>query len=329
MVTRAASVLADTSVHSIRRAFLASFPSARSGAGDSTLELAALDESYRLEPPQVLEGDALARRRIWGAPNVGFSAFLDGTQRSSELGYVRTVPIVHGSVGAVIRERRDRRMMTWRHVVRHHLYASRPLLTEGEWTSLADIGLPIVDTSDDEAAGAEHPGALREAALKRVMRERESVECELTRAWVAERGEVLFVDGGISAAMEGAHAAHVVGVVKSHGTLFADSSSLGEVFSVGVGERTTAFLVMPRHRAAVASWYLRLRDAAGHDPLWGLVRVEIASDGTLTGAALGARADEVSRWILVEAAPTAHPDARWDTMVYGIRDCEVFLKAIQ
>ena len=44
---------------------------------------------------------------------------------------------------------------------------------------------------------------------------------------------------------------------------------------------------------------------------------------------LGERADEVSRWILAEASPLALPDARWDKMVYGVRDCEEFLRAIQ
>jgi hypothetical protein len=45
--------------------------------------------------------------------------------------------------------------------------------------------------------------------------------------------------------------------------------------------------------------------------------------------ALARRADEVSAWVLAEALPLAVPDARWDKMVYGIRDCEEFLKAIQ
>jgi hypothetical protein len=40
------------------------------------------------------------------------------------------------------------------------------------------------------------------------------------------------------------------------------------------------------------------------------------------------RADEVSRWILAEVAPVSLPDGRWDKMVYGVRDCEEFLRAI-
>ena len=40
------------------------------------------------------------------------------------------------------------------------------------------------------------------------------------------------------------------------------------------------------------------------------------------------RADEVSRWILAEVSPVALPDGRWDKMVYGVRDCEEFLRAV-
>ena len=79
----------------------------------------------------------------------------------------------------------------------------------------------------------------------------------------------------------------------------------------------------------VASWYLRLRDPAGHDPLWGLVRVEVRHEPEATRAQITARADRTSRRVLGERTPTAHPDARWDTMVYGIRDCEALLKATQ
>jgi hypothetical protein len=54
------------------------------------------------------------------------------------------------------------------------------------------------------------------------------------------------------------------------------------------------------------------------------VRVEVADADP---ARVGARADEVSRWILAEAAPLALPDPRWDKMVYGVRDCEEYLRA--
>ena len=82
-------------------------------------------------------------------------------------------------------------------------------------------------------------------------------------------------------------------------------------------------------RAAVASWYLRLRDPAGHDPMWGLVRIEAADRRAAESPdELTARADRISRWVLAEAAPLALPDGRWDKMVYGVRDCEEFLRAV-
>ncbi|HNV76892.1 MAG TPA: hypothetical protein PKH96_19580, partial [Gemmatimonadaceae bacterium] len=38
-------------------------------------------------------------------------------------------------------------------------------------------------------------------------------------------------------------------------------------------------------------------------------------------------ADRISQWVAAESAPLSLPDARWDTMAYGIRDCEVYLRA--
>jgi hypothetical protein len=73
----------------------------------------------------------------------------------------------------------------------------------------------------------------------------------------------------------------------------------------------------------VMSWYLRLRDAKGHDPMWGLVRVEVAESERPTE-----RADEISTWVMAETSPLALPDGRWDKMAYGVRDCEEFLRAI-
>ena len=98
---------------------------------------------------------------------------------------------------------------------------------------------------------------------------------------------------------------------------------MGLVLGLREGERTTAVGLSSPRRNPVASWYLRLRDAGGRSPLFGLVRVEVAREGDLT-----ARADLVSRWLLAERAPVALPDQRWDVMVYGIRECEQYLSAI-
>jgi hypothetical protein len=118
--------------------------------------------------------------------------------------------------------------------------------------------------------------------------------------------------------------------VKSHRTLYVDGADLRTVLGLKRGQRSSVFRVTSRRRTAVASWYLRLRDPAGHDPMWGLVRVEASERASATERPedLTRRANEISRWVIAEASPLALPDARWDKMAYGIRDCEEYLKAI-
>ena len=88
------------------------------------------------------------------------------------------------------------------------------------------------------------------------------------------------------------------------------------------------FRVTSPKRTTVASWYLRLRDPRGTRSDVGSGARRDREPPSATSATIGDRADEVSRWILAEVAPLALPDARWDKMVYGIRDCEEFLRAV-
>jgi hypothetical protein len=162
-----------------------------------------------------------------------------------------------------------------------------------------------------------------------VQRDRSALERELAEAWCAEGEGDLFIDGGISESRDVATSRSVVGVVKSHQQLYVHGDDLGTILHLAAAERSSVARVAPRARTPVASWYLRLRGATGHDPLWGLVRVEIADPKGASRHDIAARADEVSRWVLAEALPLALPDGRWDKMVYGIRDCEEFLRAIQ
>lgn len=253
-------------------------------------------------------------------------AFLDGVQQSRVVTYIDGAPIVHGTAAAAVRERRDRRMHTWHSRVEHRLYAPRQHLPGEVWDRLAP--LQPVDSSaheGDEPAPSRHPLSTLERAVHLVQAHREELEHRLAERWCDHECRPLFVDGGISGSERVARNSCVVGVVKSHRTLYAVDDALSVVLRLGPGERTTVFLLEPKRRTAVASWYLRLRDATGHEPTFGLVRVEIARDPDVD---ISARADEVSRWLLAESAPLALPDSRWDRMTYGIRDSEEFLKAI-
>ena len=65
----------------------------------------------------------------------------------------------------------------------------------------------------------------------------------------------------------------------------------------------------------------------GHND--GQLFLTVALPSSVRQGDIAARADEVSRWILAEVSPLALPDSRWDKMVYGVRDCEEFLRAIR
>jgi hypothetical protein len=206
------------------------------------------------------------------------------------------------------------------------VYAPRAHLSADAWRRLATLTPPPVDTTEggaDETLA--HPLALRDAAVHRVQHDRERAEQALAHEWCRRESRPLLIDGGISGAEVVARAACAVGVVKSHRTLYVGGDALTTILSLDRAHRSSVFRVTSPKRTNVASWYLRIRDPRGRDPMWGLVRVEVAEPQA--GEDAGARADLVSRWILAETAPLSLPDARWDKMVYGVRDCEVFLRA--
>jgi hypothetical protein len=297
------------------------------------------DSGVSTEPPllraaQLVEGNTLRAIRIANLSREtpsGFGAFLDGTQSVRVIGHHRGLPIVLGTFSAAIRVRANRRLTTWGHQqprVERRIYAPLRYLPQfgdlshgkllGEWK--------IVDTSTADKNGeypSEHPSALLDRATRAVDWDREALEDELAEAWCARGEAPLFVDGGINRSAKVSASACAIGVIKSHRTLYVEGDALRTVLALRRGERSSMFRVSPRSRNSVLSWYLRLRDARGHDPLWGLVRIESAESDRAAE-----RADEVSRWVIAETAPLALPDGRWDKMSYGIRDCEEFLRAI-
>ena len=318
---------APMALTTIARLLAKALPDAQPIDNPTPLELITPDSKpARLISAGVIEGRELSARLVEGEATPGFAAFLDGTQKSQVAAYTGAVPIVLGTVAAVIRERRDRRMTTWSHSVEGRLYVSRAHVGSSVWARVAEAGLEIRDTSigDEPGDAPEHPMALRESVVHHVQKDRETAEQRLARAWCDAEDRPLFLDGPISGADSVAHSPIAVGVVKNHRTLYASGEALRTVLALAPRERSTAFLVTSPKRASVASWYLRLHDPRGRDPMWGLVRVEVAGGH----ADITRRADEVSRWILAEGAPVALPDGRWDKMVYGVRDCEEFLRAI-
>ncbi len=266
-----------------------------------------------MDAAAIVEGDALVAHAPSGPPTVGFAAFLDGIQQSRIGSHLGMVPVVFGTIAAVVRERRARRMVTRdAPAVDRAVYAPIAQLPPGLAAELAVQGL--IDT---EPRGLAHPAALVERALQVVKRRREELERQLA-ADAARTSAPLWIDGALTVAHP-----DVVGVVKTHRTLYVAPDGFGVLAALRAGERTSVLRIASAHRAPVLSWYLRLREAAGRGPFWGLVRVEMAE-----GGAVAERADRFSRWVLAEASPLALPDPRWDTLVYGVRDCEEYLRAV-
>jgi hypothetical protein len=107
--------------------------------------------------------------------------------------------------------------------------------------------------------------------------------------------------------------------------LYVTGEDLSTVLGLLERERSSVFEIVTRRRAPVASWYLRLRDATRRDPFFGLVRIEVPR--IRLDHDISAAADECSRAVLAERSPVSLPDGRWDTMAYGIRNCEDYLGA--
>jgi len=334
-VAEGSTAVQDTSFRAIQRQLALQLPGGSTVAGsDAPIDLfvSAIDPP-RLVEATLIESGPMCARRVLGEPQVRFAAFLDGTQSSRVVRYVGGVALIHGTVAAVVRARRDRRMVTWdRPLIRRSLYVPRKHVDEATNDALDRSGIPVVDTSADDASPggglAVHPFALRDAAINRVQKAREAVEQELAEEWCMREEQPLFIDGGLSGSERVAVSACSVGVVKSHRALYAKGGDLQTVLALGAAERSSVFRIAPAKRVPLASWYLRLREPLGHDPMWGLVRVEIAHPEPGRESTVSDNADEVSRWILAECAPLSLPDARWDKMMYGVRDCEEFLKAI-
>lgn len=275
----------------------------------------------RLEDARPLEASTSPRAVRPGVAD--FHGFLDGIQRSRLVGYAGIVPIVHATVAAAIRVRDDRTLRAWGDgaVISRAIYLPAAMVPVGPADALRDAGFDVIDTTP-EPAGTLHPEELLGAARVLVQRRREVAEAALADAWCRSEAAPLYVDGGIGGFAEASRHRDIVGVIKSHRTVYGATPDVGALAALRPMERSPAFSVATRGRSQVASWYLRLRDSLG-DPFGALVRIEIAE-----ASFSPERADAVSGWVLAEREPAALPDPRWRVMAYGIRECEEYLRAV-
>lgn len=327
----------DAASRAALRSLMERLPGMSAVEGGGSVEPVTPSDPPVLRSAQIVEGSSLRAIKIPSLSRQAtsrFGAFLDGAQKVQVVGHHQGMPIVFGTASAAVRVRVNRRMITWGHqpprVERRIFLPLRylPALVDprGSSRDVSGSQWQIVDTSTADQNGdypSQHPAVLLERAIRAVDQERERLEDHLAEAWCARGEATLFIDGGISRSARVASSSRAVGVIKSHRTLYVEGDALRIVLGLEKGERSSVFRVSPRSRSSVMSWYLRLRDAKGHDAMWGLVRVEVAESDRPAE-----RADEISTWVMAETTPLSLPDGRWDKMAYGVRDCEEFLRAI-
>jgi hypothetical protein len=256
-----------------------------------------------------------------------FGGFLDGAQDVRVVNHCEGIPIVWATVSAAIRVRHNRRLTAWTAhapLVRRRYYL--PLRYLEEIPSRFKNDDRVVDTGLADSTGkfpTRHPAALLDRAIQKIQQDREDLEHQFADYWCRQESTPLYIDGSITGCAGAASSPLAIGVVKSHRTLYGEGNAFRVVMGLDAGERSSVFRVGHLGRAPVASWYVRVRPAAGRDALFGLVRIEAGLSEDVMS-----RADEISRWVIAEGSPLALPDGRWDKMSYGIRDTEEFLRAI-
>ncbi len=171
------------------------------------------------------------------------------------------------------------------------------------------------------AAALEDFSRLVYLAYDKARKLRQEVEEDLLDAWhatTATSEDWIVVDGALRIAKP-----RMVGLVKSFTRQYLTGEAASALLRLPRGYRTQAFEVYDSwwRGTPVTAWYLRLRDATGRDPRYGLVRVETAQ-----GVRDTAQIDEVSSWILAERIPSATADARWATLLYPVHFLEQILK---
>jgi len=288
--------------------------------------------------------------------STGFRYFLDGTQRTLPAFFSSSIPIIASITAAAVLERDTdgncaimrgmlRLKHTWIAPRRSGDPAVARFIAAVERQGVAAPGTPrssgnplVIDPIDPngELDDPEYQAALGDfgrlvnLSYDRARLLRQDLEEDLLEAWAAATSDSdgwIVVDGALRNAQP-----RMVGLVKSFTRQYLTGEAAAALLRLPPGHRSPAFEVhdsRPTNSSPgsgwrgkpVVCWYLRLRDATGRDPRYGLVRVE--TDVSVRDTA---QIDELSSWILAERIPSATADARWATLLYPVHYLEQILK---
>jgi hypothetical protein len=271
--------------------------------------------------------------------------FQDGRQRTIQIGHI---PVYHGDhllilpvhyfvVASAILQRVDRRLTLWGQPESvTGVFVPRGLLRNpNQVAELEANGLVVIDTAAGPIQSNEY-NALRQKALREAKKLRLEAEQRLIRRWREDdttSGSFLVVDGTLMNMRDENNIERCIGVSKSFGSRYFDTTSHHRIMQLKEFQRSWTFRFhgeedTDAQRTGVReriSWYLRLRDGLNKDPEFGLIRVEIAKR---YAAEAPAYAERFSRSLISERLPTSYPAPRWDKHLFPIRECENYLSSV-
>ncbi len=269
-----------------------------------------------------------------------FSFFEDGRQRTIHIGYIKAdhgryqvlIPVHYFIVASVILQKNDRQLKVWSEPnIKQGILVQRSLIPFPTYLEeFEEMGLSIIDT---EAVSGDYY-ELRNRALQKAKSLRLEVEDELIKEWrtkVNNSNNFLIVDGTLMNFRDELNVKQCVGVSKSFGSRYFNTTENHRIMQMNEFERSWAFQFhrpeddITHGARERISWYLRLRSRPNSDPEFGLIRVEISRFYADNAPEL---ANRFSRSLLSERLPTSYPYPRWDKHLYPIRECENYLSSI-
>ena len=254
--------------------------------------------------------------------------FLDGVQRTLPIGWcgMNALALVVVVAGVIERRPQDgvfRAVPGMLRIASQVLLASAP--ADPHATALADTfaAAGIGVTRCGEPNGVMRAGdflALQSRIRPAVNGVRQQCEFAAFQAW-NERTDGsegwLVMDGSLV----GSDIGNAVGIIKRHSRFDLKDDEMTALLRLPVGFRSSAFQRQVRGGQRPTTWYLRLHEATGADPLFGLARIEAPTQTTVPDGV-----DDLSRLLLSERTPRATSDDRWPTLIYPIHIAERILK---
>lgn len=278
-----------------------------------------------------LEGDGLFGKPVPAPPRDRAATpvryFLDGVQRTLPLGWcgMNALACVVIVAGIIERRPQDRVFRAVPGTTRTDAYV---IIASAPNDPYTDVLFDAFHAADVAVTGAneQHEAALRtgdflalqNAVRLRVSTIRDACELKVFQAWQERPGADawLLVDGSL---LDGT-APRTLGMIKRHSQFSLTNDEMMTVLHLPVGHRSTAYQREATGRVRPKTWYLRLHEPFGADPLFGLARIE--APATTDIAAI----DALSQCVLAERTPRATNDDRWPTLLYPVHIAERILK---